>query len=161
MGVLIHNLNGFAAYSAFGNVDYSFQSLAVISSRRGKELWTEAGEGEKPVYYQAEEEAGEATGWSAAEIINCLISAVKLLILSFVPRVSGSSSQSTAATKDKIKSFTALIKQFIISAADQPVAQLVRDVLSMADLRSAYDDGTDEGDGKLGTLIILSKASPS
>ena len=29
-------------------------------SRRGKELWTEAGEGDKPVYYQAEEEAGEA-----------------------------------------------------------------------------------------------------
>lgn len=30
------------------------------TTRRGKELWTEAGEGDKPVYYQADEEAGEA-----------------------------------------------------------------------------------------------------
>lgn len=30
------------------------------TARRGKELWTEADEGERPVYYQAEEEAGEA-----------------------------------------------------------------------------------------------------
>lgn len=30
------------------------------TARRGKQLWTDAGEGEKPTYYQAEEEAAEA-----------------------------------------------------------------------------------------------------
>ena len=37
-------------------------------ARRGKTLWTEADEGEKPAYYQAEEEAGEAL--YAARIIS-------------------------------------------------------------------------------------------
>jgi len=206
-------------------------------SRRGKELWTEAGEGDKPVYYQAEEEAGEAlytartitdgvargkkySDFAVLMRINALTRSYEqefakygipykvfggfrfferkeikdvlayLRIISNpydgealeriinVPKrgIGGKTVQVmyeyaqstglslydaavdceelplTRGTKDKIKSFTALIKQLIISAADQPVAQLVRDVLSMADMRSAYDDGTDEGDGKLANL---------
>ena len=35
-------------------------SIAHNRMRKGKELWTENGEGDSPVYYEAEEEAGEA-----------------------------------------------------------------------------------------------------
>ncbi len=35
-------------------------SIAHNSHRKGKTLWTNAGDGEKPVYYEAEEELGEA-----------------------------------------------------------------------------------------------------
>lgn len=35
-------------------------SIAHNSMRKGKELWTAAGEGDKPVYYESDEEAGEA-----------------------------------------------------------------------------------------------------
>ncbi len=54
--------------------------------------------------------------------------------------------------KDKIKDFGSLIKGFILSSQETPVAQLVREVIAYTDLRSAYDDGTDEGDGKLANL---------
>lgn len=56
------------------------------------------------------------------------------------------------SAKDKIKEFARLIKDLIISAQDTPVAQLVRDMINATDLRSAYDDGTDDGDGKLANL---------
>ena len=58
----------------------------------------------------------------------------------------------TKSAKDKIKDFANLIKEFVLSALETPVAQLVRNVINLADLRSAYDDGTDEGDGKLANL---------
>ena len=58
----------------------------------------------------------------------------------------------TRGAKEKLKEFAHLIKGFIISAQDTPVAQLVRDVINLTSLRSAYDDGTDEGDGKLANL---------
>ncbi|MDE6411040.1 MAG: UvrD-helicase domain-containing protein [Clostridia bacterium] len=35
-------------------------SISHNRMRKGKELWTENGEGDKPVYYESEEEAGEA-----------------------------------------------------------------------------------------------------
>ncbi len=35
-------------------------SIGHNSMRKGKKLWTDKGEGEKPVYYEADEEAGEA-----------------------------------------------------------------------------------------------------
>ncbi len=35
-------------------------SIAHNFQRKGKELWTAAGEGDKPVYYESDEEAGEA-----------------------------------------------------------------------------------------------------
>lgn len=54
--------------------------------------------------------------------------------------------------KEKLKEFASLIKQLTITAMGQPVAQSVRDMLNATDLRSAYDDGTDEGDGKLANI---------
>ncbi len=41
-------------------LDLANASIGHNSRRREKKLWTERGEGEKPVYYEAEEESGEA-----------------------------------------------------------------------------------------------------
>ncbi len=54
--------------------------------------------------------------------------------------------------KDKLKEFSSLIKEFIISSVEKPVNELVREIIVKADLRSAYDDGTDEGDGKIANM---------
>ncbi|MDE7440387.1 MAG: UvrD-helicase domain-containing protein [Clostridia bacterium] len=205
--------------------------------RRGKTLWTEAEQGAKPQYYQAEEEAGEAlfaarkildgvakggkySDYAVLMRINALtrpyeqefakynipykvyggfrfyerkeikdaLAYLRLISNPFdseaaeriinVPKrgIGGKTvqvmydyAQSTGlslydacvdcdmldvskGTREKLKEFAALIKDFIISAQDTPVAQLVRDVINFTDLRSAYDDGTDEGDGKLANL---------
>ena len=206
-------------------------------ARRGKTLWTEADEGEKPAYYQAEEEAGEAL--YAARIISdkvargakysdfAVLMRINALTRSYeqeftkygipykvfggfrfferreikdvlaylrlisnpfdseaaeriinVPKrgIGGKTvgtmyeyAQSTGLSlydacvdcdelalskgaKEKLKDFSNLIKDFIIESQDTPVAQLVRDVIALTDLRSAYDDGSDEGDGKLANL---------
>ncbi len=58
----------------------------------------------------------------------------------------------TKATKEKLKDFANLIKDFIISSQETPVSQLVRDVITLTDLRSEYDDGSDESDSKLMNL---------
>jgi DNA helicase-2/ATP-dependent DNA helicase PcrA len=58
----------------------------------------------------------------------------------------------TASVKGKIGDFANTIKNFVISAQTENVAQLVRDIISVADIRSAYDDGSDEGDSKLANL---------
>lgn len=58
----------------------------------------------------------------------------------------------TSGAKSKIADFALLIKNFVVDAQSESVAQLVRDIISRADLRSAYDDGTDEGDAKLANL---------
>ena len=207
------------------------------SRRRGKTLWTEAEEGLKPQYYQAEEEAGEAL-FAARKIseavargarysdfavlmrINALtrsyeqefskynipfkvfggfrfyerkeikdaLAYLRLIANPFdseaaeriinVPRrgiggktvqIMNEYAQSTGLSlydacvdcdllavskgaREKLKEFSQLIKQFIISSQTEPVAQIVRDVINATDLRSAYDDGTDEGDGKLANL---------
>lgn len=207
------------------------------SARRGKTLWTEEGEGEKPVYYQAEEEALEAlytartiadglakggrySDYAVLMRINALtrsyeqeftkygipykvfggfrfferkeikdvlaylriisnpfdseaaeriinvpkrgIGGRTVEIMNTYANETGLSFYDAAvdaemlavprATKDKLKDFANLVKDFIISAQETPVNQLVREVISLADLRSAYDDGTDEGDGKLANL---------
>ena len=46
-------------------------SISHNRMRKGKELWTENGEGDRPVFYEAEEEAGEAL-YTARTIANCL-----------------------------------------------------------------------------------------
>lgn len=205
--------------------------------RRGKELWTEAEEGAKPEYYQAEEESVEAlyTARTIAEgvrggrsysdyavlmRINALTRAyeqeftkygipykvfggfrfyerkeikdilayLRLISNPFdseaaeriinVPRrgIGGKTIEAmyayaeenglslydaaidceslpvSAATKGKLKDFAALIKGFILDALQSNVAELVREIINLADLRSAYDDGTDDGDGKLANL---------
>ncbi len=205
--------------------------------RRGKTLWTEADEGAKPQYYQAEEEAGEAlfaarkisegvakgakySDYAVLMRINALtrsyeqefskynipykvfggfrfferkeikdaLAYLRLISNPFdseaceriinVPKrgIGGKTVQTmyeyaqstglslydacidcemldiTKGAKEKIKEFALLLKDFIISAQDTPVAQLVRNVINLTDLRSAYDDGTDEGDGKLANI---------
>lgn len=206
-------------------------------TRRGKQLWTEAGDGEKPEYYQAEEEAGEAL-YTARTIANAVAAGARYSdfavlmrinaltrpyeqeftkygipykvfggfrfferkeikdILAYLRLISNPFDDEAAeriinvprrgiggrtvdcmyeyaqktglslydaaldckelplsnGAKDKLKDFANLIKGFIISSVDTPVNNLVREVISLADLRSAYDDGTDDGDGKLANL---------
>ncbi|MDE6867668.1 MAG: UvrD-helicase domain-containing protein [Clostridia bacterium] len=207
------------------------------SVRRGKTLWTQSDDGEKPQYFQAEEEAQEAL--FTARIINdgvakgekysdfAVLMRINALTRSYeqeftkygipykvfggfkfferkevkdvlaylrlisnpfdseaaeriinVPRrgigmktvqTMYEYSQSlglslydacvdceqlalTRGTKDKLKDFAELIKGFIISAQQTPVNELVKEVISLSDLRSAYDDGTDDGDGKLANI---------
>ena len=205
--------------------------------RRGKELWTEAGEGDKPVYYQAEEEAGEAlyaartisdsvarggkySDFAVLMRINALTRSYEQEftkygipykvfggfkfferkeikdILAYMRLVSNPDdneamervinvpkrgiggktvqamydySQSlgfslydaaldceelplTKGAKEKIADFAALIKEFILLSLQLPVNELVRRVISVTDLRSEYDDGSDEGDGKLANI---------
>ncbi|MDE6585341.1 MAG: UvrD-helicase domain-containing protein [Clostridia bacterium] len=207
------------------------------TNRRGKVLWTEAVEGDKPVCYQAEEEAGEALytaraisdavakGASYSDFavlmrINALtrsyeqeftkygipykvfggfrfferkeikdiLAYLRLISNPYdneaferiinVPRrglgaktiesmydytqsegyslydaaVDADELSVTKGAKDKLKDFARLIKGFILSSVEMPVAQLVREVINGTDLRSAYDDGTDEGDSKLANL---------
>ena len=207
------------------------------SRRRGKTLWTEAEEGIKPQYYQAEEEAGEAT-FTARKILDgvarggrfsdyAVLMRINALTRSYeqefskynipykvfggfrfyerkeikdalaylrlisnpfdseaaeriinVPRrgIGGKTVQTmyeyaintglslydacvdcdsldiTRGAKEKLKDFASLIKGLIISAQNTPVAQLVREMIVLTDLRSAYDDGTDDGDNKLANL---------
>ena len=206
-------------------------------SRHGKTLWTEAEEGIKPQYYQAEEEAGEAlftarkildgvarggrfSDYAVLMRINALtrsyeqefskynipykvfggfrfyerkeikdaLAYLRLISNPFdseateriinVPRrgIGGKTVQTmyeyaqstglslydacvdcemldiTKGAKEKLKEFASLIKDLIISAQNTPVAQLVRDMMALTDLRSAYDDGTDDGDGKIANL---------
>ena len=207
------------------------------ASRHSKELWTEADEGIKPEYYQAEEEAGEAlyaaraiadavragrnySDFAVLMRINALtrsyeqeftkygipykvfggfrfferkeikdiLAYLRLISNPYdseaveriinVPRrgIGGKTIETmyryaednglslydaavdceelsvTRGTKDKLKDFANLIKGFILDSMQFDVAQLVRDVINLADLRSAYDDGTDEGDSKLANL---------
>ena len=207
------------------------------SRRRGKTLWTEAEEGVKPQYYQADEEAGEAL-YAARKIldgvarggkfsdyavlmrINALtrsyeqefskynipykvfggfrfyerkeikdaLAYLRLIANSFdseaaeriinVPRrgIGAKTVQTmyeyaqstglslydacvdcdmldiTKGAKEKLKEFASIIKGLIISSQQTPVAQLVREMMVLTDLRSAYDDNTDDGDGKLANL---------
>ncbi|MGN0818332.1 MAG: ATP-dependent helicase [Candidatus Coproplasma sp.] len=58
----------------------------------------------------------------------------------------------TAGARSKIADFSSLIKNFVVASQSESVAQLVRDIISQADLRAAYDDGTDDGDAKLANL---------
>ncbi len=207
------------------------------SRRRGKTLWTEAEDGEKPQYYQAEEEAGEAlfaarkitdgvarggkySDYAVLMRINALtrsyeqefakynipyrvfggfrfyerkeikdaLAYLRLIANPFdseaaeriinVPKrgIGGKTVQVMSeyalsnglslydacvdcdildiskGAKEKLREFASLIKQFIISSQTQLVAQIVRDMINLTQLRSAYDDGTDEGDGKLANL---------
>lgn len=205
--------------------------------RRGKELWTNAADGEKPVYYQAEEEAGESlyTARAISEAVAkgakysdfAVLMRINALTRSYeqeftkygipykvfggfrfferkeikdvlaylriisnpyddealeriinVPRrgIGGKTIDAMyeyannygyslydavidaeglplpRGARDKIKEFSELLKGFILSAVESPVAQLVREVISLANLRAAYDDGTDDGDSKLANL---------
>ena len=56
------------------------------------------------------------------------------------------------STKEKLSGFSELLKGFVIAAQTTDVGSLVRQIIIGSDLKSAYDDGTDEGDAKLANL---------
>lgn len=58
----------------------------------------------------------------------------------------------TKGAREKLAGFAELMKSFIIASQEIPVAELVRKIINDTELRNAYDDGTDEGDGKLANL---------
>lgn len=206
-------------------------------TRRKKTLWTEAEEGDKPQYYQADEESGEAL-FTARTIANAvahggkysdfavlmrinaltrsyeqeftkygiaykvfggfkfferkevkdILAYMRLISNPFddealmriinVPKrgIGGKTLEVmenyanqaglslydacldaenlplTAGAKGKIGDFASLIKGLVISSQEESVAQVVRDIIALADLRTAYDDGTDDGDSKLANL---------
>ena len=206
-------------------------------NRRGKELWTEADSGDKPVYFQAEEEAGEAlyTANIIANAVACgarysdfavlmrinaltrsyeqeftkdgvpykvfggfkfferkeikdILAYLRLIANPFddeaaeriinVPRrgigaktieILGRCAQEDGlsfyfcglkaeelplpkATAEKLKDFFNQIKDFVKASLVTPVNALVREVISVFDVRSAYDDGTDDGDSKVANI---------
>ncbi|MCM1545981.1 MAG: UvrD-helicase domain-containing protein [Clostridiales bacterium] len=56
------------------------------------------------------------------------------------------------SAKEKIAGFASTVKQFVISAQSSDVGSLVREIILTTDLKSAYDDGTDDGDSKLANI---------
>ncbi len=207
------------------------------TERRGKVLWTAAEDGEKPVYYQADEEQLEAlyaartiadgvargarySDYAVLMRINALtrsyeqeftkygipykvfggfkfferkeikdiLAYLRILANPYdseaveriinVPRrgIGGKSVQVmyeyaqksgltlydaildadglplTKGTKDKVGEFASLLKTLVVESMELPVNQLVREVIERANIRSAYDDGSDEGDGKLANI---------
>ncbi len=207
-------------------------------SRRDKTLWTDRGDGERPEYYQADEETGEAMYASRVIVqavrggakysdfavlmrINALtrsyeqefnkygipykvfggfrfferkeikdvMAYLRLISNPFddeaftriinVPRrgigertmeivdeyarAEGVSlyqaalapqhiSQLTSSAQIKLKTFGNLIKEFVIDSQTMTVSEIVKKVISGTEMRSAYMDGTDEGDSKLANI---------
>ncbi|MGN0807069.1 MAG: ATP-dependent helicase [Candidatus Coproplasma sp.] len=58
----------------------------------------------------------------------------------------------TSSAKAKVVQFSGLIKNFVLCSQSDSLTNLVRTVIEQADLKSAYDDGTDEGDVRLANL---------
>lgn len=58
----------------------------------------------------------------------------------------------TRSAREKLSDFASLIKRFVISAQTSDVGSLAREIILCTDLKSAYDDGTDDGDAKLANL---------
>ncbi len=56
------------------------------------------------------------------------------------------------SAKGKIKEFTALMKELIIISQSEDIGALTRAIISRSALKTAYDDGTEEGDAKLSNL---------
>lgn len=56
------------------------------------------------------------------------------------------------SAKIKVKEFAELLKKLVLSSQCDGIGQLVRNIIELANLKSAYDDGTDEGDAKLANL---------
>ncbi|MGN0805859.1 MAG: ATP-dependent helicase [Candidatus Coproplasma sp.] len=58
----------------------------------------------------------------------------------------------SASAKAKVTQFANLIKSLVLCSQSEGLTTLVRSVIEDADLKSAYDDGSDEGDVKLANL---------
>lgn len=57
-----------------------------------------------------------------------------------------------SGAKNKLKDFSSIIKQLVVSSLDMPVNDFVRQVMVDTNIRSAYQDGTEEGESKLANL---------
>lgn len=57
-----------------------------------------------------------------------------------------------ASAKAKVMQFAKLLKTLVLCSQSDSLTTLVRMVIEQAELKSAYDDGTDEGDVKLANL---------
>lgn len=58
----------------------------------------------------------------------------------------------TSSAKAKVAQFASLVKNLVLASQTESLTQVVRAVIEDADLKSAYNDGTDEGDVKLANL---------
>lgn len=58
----------------------------------------------------------------------------------------------TSSAKAKVAQFASLLKKLVLASQTESLTQVVRAVIDDADLKSAYNDGTDEGDVKLANL---------
>lgn len=58
----------------------------------------------------------------------------------------------TSSAKAKVAQFAGLLKNLVLTSQTENLTQLVRAVIDDADLKSAYNDGTDDGDVKLANL---------
>ncbi len=58
----------------------------------------------------------------------------------------------TSSAKSKVKEFADLLKRLVLSSQSDSIGLLVRNIIEFSDLKSAYDDHTDEGDAKLANL---------
>ncbi len=213
---------------------------AIIRNNRGrhaKKLWTDAGEGERPVYMEADEEAAEAlytanmirkgvenggkySDYAVLMRINALTRSyeqefnkynipykvfggfrfferreIKDILAYFqlianpfdneaferiinVPRrgigartlevmreyvaQTGLTMFDAAAdsdtlslpstTKQKLKDFNAMIKKFVIASLEMQVNELAHEIIDTTSLKTAYQDGTEEGDEKVANL---------
>lgn len=56
------------------------------------------------------------------------------------------------SAKERLAEFASIVKQFVISSSVTDAGSLAREIIIATDLKSAYDDGTDEGDSKLANL---------
>lgn len=58
----------------------------------------------------------------------------------------------TASAKGRIKEFSSLLAKLYASAQVMDAATFVREIFNLTNLKSAYDDSTDDGDAKLANL---------
>lgn len=58
----------------------------------------------------------------------------------------------TQSAKAKVGQFGALLKKLVLASQTENLTQFVRAVIDDSDLKSAYNDGTDDGDVKLANL---------
>lgn len=58
----------------------------------------------------------------------------------------------TASVKTKLKEFSSLLSQLIATSQTTTVSSFVREIYNLTNLKSAYDDGSEDGDAKLANL---------
>ena len=70
----------------------------------------------------------------------------------FDARIDANELTLTASVKGKLKEFSSILVQLVAAAQTMGVGEFVREVLNVTNLKSAYDDSTDDGDAKLANI---------